>query len=160
MNKGYRWIQKKENKIICLQAVVAMMLPFLSCFVYCLLQGKSIGQVYLPCSEWNDELFYFKQVEGMVKYGFPQGYFGFNESHAIKLSFAAWSPVLVFPWVIWGKLFGWTLLSPVICNLVLMAAAMGIFVFLTRIDWKREIVLSLLFFLFTPFVRHAGNHLF
>lgn len=154
MNKGYRWIQKKENRIICLQAVVAMMLPFLSCFVYCLLQGKSIGQVYLPCSEWNDELFYFKQVEGMVKYGFPQGYFGFNESHAIKLSFAAWSPVLVFPWVIWGKLFGWTLLSPVICNLVLMAAAMGIFVFLTRIDWKREIVLSLLFFLFTPFVRY------
>ena len=89
-------------------------LPLLCCLVYCAFQGRGIGQVYLPNSEWNDELFYFKQVESIVNFGYPQGYFGFNESHALKLSFAAWSPVLVFPWILWGLLFGWNLMSPIL----------------------------------------------
>ena len=94
------------------KAVLMALLPLLCCLVRTAAEGRSIGQVYLPSSEWNDELFYFKQVEGIVNYGFPRGYFGFNESHALQLSFAAWSPVLVFPWILWGLLFGWNLLMP------------------------------------------------
>jgi hypothetical protein len=71
------------------------LLPLLCCVIHCAYQGYTIGDVYLPSSEWNDELFYFKQVEAMLSHGYPYGYFGFNESHALKLSFAAWSPVLV-----------------------------------------------------------------
>lgn len=129
-------------------------LPFLCCVISCAMQGRTIGEVYLPGSEWNDELFYFKQVESMVEFGYPKGYFGFNESHALKLSYAAWSPVLVFPWIIWGVLFGWNMMSPIICNIVLMTAATFLFVWLVKPTWKQLGILTLLFCLYTPFVRY------
>ena len=137
-----------------LQSLLLGLLPLVCCLVYCAMQGQSIGRVYLPGSEWNDELFYFKQVEAIVNFGYPQGYFGFNESHALKLSFAAWSPVLVFPWILWGLLFGWNLMSPVICNIVLMTLACVLFVWLVHPTWKQQGILTLLFCLYTPFVRY------
>ena len=124
------WWKQDKRYMTLLKAVLMALLPLLCCLVRTAAEGRSIGQVYLPSSEWNDELFYFKQVEGIVNYGFPRGYFGFNESHALQLSFAAWSPVLVFPWILWGLLFGWNLLSPVICNIVLLTITMFAFVWL------------------------------
>ena len=121
------WWKQDKRYMTLLKAVLMALLPLLCCLVRTAAEGRSIGQVYLPSSEWNDELFYFKQVEGIVNYGFPRGYFGFNESHALQLSFAAWSPVLVFPWILWGLLFGWNLLSPVICNIVLLTITMFAF---------------------------------
>ena len=120
------WWKQDKRYMTLLKAVLMAMLPLLCCLVRTAAEGRSIGQVYLPSSEWNDELFYFKQVEGIVNYGFPRGYFGFNESHALQLSFAAWSPMLVFPWILWGLLFGWNLLSPVICNIVLLTICLFI----------------------------------
>ncbi|MCM1326839.1 MAG: hypothetical protein NC094_08335 [Bacteroidales bacterium] len=130
------------------------LLPGCCCLVHCAMQGRSIGEVYLPASQWNDELFYFKQTEAIVNFGYPRGYFGFNESHALKLSFAAWSPVLLLPWILWGLVFGWNLMSPVICNIVLLTAAVFCFVWLVRPTWKQMGVLTLLFCLYTPFVRY------
>lgn len=136
------------------KSLLLALLPLLCCLVYCGMHGKSLGEVWLPGSEWNDELFYYKQVEGIVKYGYPQGYFGFNESHALKLSFAAWSPVLVFPWILWGLVFGWNLMSPLLCNIALMMLCCFLFVWLVRPGWKQLGILSLLFCLYTPFVRY------
>lgn len=154
MRKLSDWWKTDKRYMLALQVLLAALLPILCCLMYCGVQGRSIGEVYLPSSEWNDELFYFKQVEGMVRYGYPQGYFGFNESHALKLSFAAWSPVLVFPWVLWGKLFGWTLMSPIISNILFLTLAVAGFVLLVRPTWKQEGILALLFCLYTPFVRY------
>lgn len=154
MGKLLDWWRRDKRYMTLIKAVLLAVLPLLCCLVYCAAQGQSIGRVYLPSSEWNDELFYFKQVEGIVNYGYPQGYFGFNESHALKLSFAAWSPVLVFPWVIWGLLFGWNLMSPLICNIVLMTACCFLFVWLVKPAWKQLGILALLFCLYTPFVRY------
>lgn len=151
-NTQYRTPQKRSR--ILLRAVLAAFLPLLCCLVYCAVQGESIGRVYLPASEWNDELFYYKQVEGIVKYGYPIGYFGFNESHALKLSFAAWSPVLVFPWILWGLAFGWNLLSPILCNIVLLTLAVFLFMCLVRPTWKQTGVLAFLFCLYTLFARY------
>lgn len=135
------------------KAVLLALLPVLCCAVRCAMDGRSIGDVYLPAGEWNDELFYYKQVEGIINYGYPLGYYGFNESHALKLSFAAWSPVLVFPWIIWGLLFGWNLMSPVFCNIALLTGACFLFVWLVKPTWKQMGILSLLFCLYTPFSR-------
>jgi hypothetical protein len=155
-----KWLQAKSYKtgekryIILLRAVLLALLPLLCCVVACAMQGKSIGQVYLPSSEWNDELFYYKQVEGMVKYGYPQGYFGFNESHALRLSYAAWSPVLVFPWIIWGLIFGWNMMSPIMCNIFLMTLAVFLFACLVKPTWKQSGILAFLFCLYTLFPRY------
>lgn len=155
MTKRFKeWWKWNNRYITLLKAVLFAALPLVCCVVRCASEGRTIGEVWLPACEWNDELFYFKQVEGIIHYGYPQGYFGFNESHALKLSFAAWSPVLVFPWVIWGLLFGWNLLSPIICNIVLLTVACFLFVWMTRPAWKQLGILTLLFCLFTPFTRY------
>lgn len=153
MEKLKNWWKEDYRYLTAIKAGLAALLPILCCVVSCAAQGETIGRVYLPVSEWNDELFYYKQVEAILKYGYPQGYFGFNESHALKLSFAAWSPVLVWPWLLWGFLFGWNLMSPIWCNIVLMAIAMFAFVWLAKPTWKQEGLLALLFCLYTPFVR-------
>ena len=85
------WWKQDKRYLTLLEAVLMALLPVVCCLVRTAAEGRGIGQVYLPASEWNDELFYFKQVEGIVNYGFPRGFFGFNESHALQLSFAAWT---------------------------------------------------------------------
>lgn len=130
------------------------LLPLLCCVTACAAEGYRISDVYLPAGEWNDELFYFKQVEGMIKYGYPYGYFGFNESHALKLSYAAWSPVLVIPWILWGLVFGWNLTSPVYCNIFLMMLAVFVFVRLVKPSRKQMGILTILFCLYTPLTRY------
>lgn len=153
--KGFlAWWRAEDRYVLLAKALLLALLPVFCCIAYCAAQGRRIGDVYLPMSEWNDELFYYKQVEGIVRYGYPLGYFGFNESHALKLSFAAWSPVLLFPWVVWGVLFGWNLMSPVLCNIFLMSLCCFLFVWLVRLSWKQLGILALLFCLYTPFVRY------
>jgi hypothetical protein len=147
------WKHDKRYVTLC-KALLMALLPIVCCMVTCAAEGRSIGEVYLPSSEWNDELFYYKQVESIVKFGYPQGYYGFNESHGLKLSFAAWSPVLVLPWIVWGLLFGWSLMSPIVCNIVLMTLAVFCFVWLTKPTWRQLGVLTFLFCLYTPFVRY------
>ena len=154
MDKWKDWWKRDERGILLVKSVLLAVLPLVCCLVYCAGKGRGLGEVYLPASEWNDELFYYKQVEGMISHGYPLGYFGFNESHALKLSFAAWSPVLVLPWVVWGKLFGWNLMAPVLCNIFLMSLSVFLFVWLVRPSWKQLGILTVLFCLYTPFVRY------
>ena len=148
-------IQKQFDKYKFIwKGLLFALLPLLCCVVTCAVQGKTIGDVYLPASLWNDELFYFKQVEAILEYGFPQGYYGFNESHALKLSFAAWSPALVWPWLLWGLLFGWNLMSPIYCNIFLMMLTVFLFVCLVKPTNKQLGMLALMFVTFTPFTRY------
>ena len=144
----------KKNKELLITAFIMGLLPLICCIVHCRLQGYGLKDVYLPASQWNDELFYFKQVEAILENGYPYGYYGFNEGHAAYLSFAAWSPVLVIPWVIWGAILGWNMLSPILCNIFLMGAAIAVFVFLTRPNKKQLGMLALLYAVFPMFTRY------
>ncbi len=148
-------IKEHINKHIRIyKAALMALLPLVVCAITCAIEGYAIWDAYIPASEWNDELFYYKQVEGMVKYGYPYGYFGFNESHAEVLSFAAWSPVLVWPWLIWGFLFGWNLMSPIYCNIVIMMVAVFLFVWLVKPNWKQMVCMAVLFAVFPLFTRY------
>ena len=154
MKKLSDFLKKNKRYQMILKVLAALVFPFLLCVVFCAIKGHTIADVFLPSGEWNDELFYFKQVEGTVGYLYPRGYFGFNESHADMLSFAAWSPVLVFPWILWGIVFGWTLLSPIICNIVLLCITSALFVVLTKMKVKDMIPLGVMMIAFTPFIRY------
>lgn len=145
------WILDHKKALVT--AVLLGLLPLVLSVVYCALYGRTIGQVFLPGSYWNDELFYYKQVEGILKQGAPAGYFGFNESRGRYLSFAAWSPALLLQWCIWGFLFGWNYLSPVLCNIFCMMAGMAVFAWLARPGKRQAVAVALLFSLFTPFTR-------
>lgn len=127
-------------------------LPLLLCILYCAACGGRLSEVYLPGSWWNDELFYYKQVEGILLGGCPQGYFGFQESRARAGSFGVWNPLLFLPWVIWG-IFDWNLYTPVLCNLVCVMAGMAAFAWLAAPDVRRAAVAAVMVSAFTPFTR-------
>ena len=85
-------------------AVAAAALAFL---IGCgwLLYGVPVTGIYLPASSWSDEVVYSKQLAAVVQYGAPQGYFGFNESHAELGAFAAWGPAVFWVYALPGLLF-------------------------------------------------------
>ena len=62
-------------------ATLAAALAFLLLYEW-LVYRVPVTQIYLPASSWSDEVVYSKQLSAVVQYGAPQGYFGFNESHA------------------------------------------------------------------------------
>lgn len=134
--------------------MVFILFPFLCASIWCLWEGHTIGSVYLPASYWNDELMYYKQVEAVVNHGVPMGYFGYNEAHAETLYFAAWNPVILLPWCLWGVLFGWGMTAPVYANLFYMMICMGGFYLLARPGKRQSAWILCLLAVFTPFTRY------
>ena len=144
---------QKYNRI--LSALLMAFVPVMCFVITCAIDGKSVFDVYIPASTWNDELYYYKLVEAILEHGYPQGYYGFNESHALKLSFAAWSPVLLLPWVIWGFLFGWNLMSPILCNMVMMTLSIFLFTYLVKPKKWQMLAMAAMLSVFTPMVRYS-----
>lgn len=144
----------KENRETILITAVFAVFPLVCAMVYSILGGQGIADVYLPASYWNDELMYYKQVEAVVNYGLPQGWFGYQESHGSVYPFAVWSPAVLLPWVIWGALFGWGLVSPIYANIVYNMIAMAAFGLLVKPTRKQSVFLLALFAAFTPYSRY------
>ncbi|MBO4610285.1 MAG: hypothetical protein J5696_10505 [Lachnospiraceae bacterium] len=129
--------------LIC--TAVLGLLPFIYVLVKLIIDPTPVS---LITSEWNDELFYFKQVEAIIDHGYPLGYYGFNDGHALSLSFAAWSPVLVWPWVVLGFIFGWTMKSVFVYNAIIYSVALILFGVMTKPSVKQTIAISVWFFAF------------
>lgn len=136
---------------LCISAAFCC-IPLLVCILYCVGCGGKLKDVYLPASWWNDELFYYMQVKGILHRGCPQGYFGFNESCARICSFGVWNPLLFLPWVIWGG-FGWNLYSPILCNLVCVTVGLAVFVWLAAPNRRQALSIAVMITVFTPFAR-------
>lgn len=148
---------KQNNKVksdIILKGVVSLFFPILGCVLYCLIRGISIHDFYLPDSYNNDTLYYYKLVEAVLRHGSPRGYFGFNESHALVGGFAAWSPVILVPWVCFGFIFGWNYSSILIANIVYFSIAFAFFTVSSNISWKNIIWTMGLFMLFPNLWMH------
>lgn len=144
----------KVNRNQIILVAVYGLFPLVCAAVYSILGGHWISDVYLPASYWNDELFYYKLVESVVNYGLPQGWFGFQEAHAGVFPFAAWSPVGLLPWVLWGVLFGWELTSPIYANIFYNMAAMAGFALLVKPSKKQSIFMLGLFAVFGQYSRY------
>lgn len=123
---------KKQREIERLVAIVFVLSAVLVAFFYCLVQGDWIWNIFLPNGKWSDEVFYYKQIEAMIEYGMPQGYFGYGGTHAEQLTFGAWSVFLLLPYVVMGKFVGWNFSSPIACNLLCITIALFIFYMLVR----------------------------
>ncbi len=119
--------------------MIFFLTPFICCELLCWTRGVSLARLTPFGIAGNDEVIYQKMVAGVIKDGMPAGYFGYNESHAIVGTFSTWSPVLLIPWSILGKLFGWSAGSPIVYNILLLMLAMGIFYVLARPDAKQSV---------------------
>ncbi len=131
--------------------------PFVSVYLLCAFQGGNLFDIYLPNSLWNDEVFYYKQIEAMVHYGIPQGYFGYDESRAAYLTFGAWSPFMHVPYAVYGWVFGWNLLSPILVNILFMTIAFCVLVIVLKPDIIASLFLILFNLFFTPGSRHIAS---
>lgn len=114
-------IEKKNSKVwIAVGIALAAAIPFISAVLYCLRDGKSLLDVYIPLGGWSDEITYFRQIGGIVKYGLLRGYSGYNQSSAPG-GFGAWGPFPLYPYAVFGKIFGWGYLSPIFANITFAA---------------------------------------
>lgn len=155
MSNKLTWIKDNVNKELCIKMLLAALLPLLLCVVYCLKEGAWIGQLHLGSAGNNDTLFYYTQVSAVVEHGYPRGYFGFNESNAELLSFAAWSPLMLLPWILWGKLFGWNMWSPFLCNIFLFALVCVLLIYWIRPTYKQMLACGSMLLVFPGFARYT-----
>ena len=122
-------------RLVCTAAAALVFLLVYEWAVY----GVSLGKIYLPASAWSDEVYYAKQLSAVVTHGVPQGYFGFNESHAEIGRFAAWGPAVFYLYAIPGLIFRGQN-AFLYCNLFWVLAGWLCFVWGTRLDWKRQLL--------------------
>ena len=122
-------------RLVCTAAAALVFLLVYEWAVY----GVPLGKIYLPASAWSDEVYYAKQLSAVVTHGVPQGYFGFNESHAEIGRFAAWGPAVFYLYAIPGLIFRGQN-AFLYCNLFWVLAGWLCFVWGTRLDWKRQLL--------------------
>ncbi|MCR4617986.1 MAG: hypothetical protein K5669_07355 [Lachnospiraceae bacterium] len=124
-----------------------------------LYNNASFADIWPISSTWNDEAFYYKQTQGIVDYGIPQGYFGYNESRAQQLTFGAWAPVILYPCAVFGKIFGFGFNAPYIFNIIFLSAALLVFGLLSHIKLKEASILYILLFAFFPISRFTLSYM-
>ena len=107
----------KKKMIRTVFVIVFCMVPLLSAILFCLKDGRWIGDVYIPLGGWSDEITYYKQIEGILSYGMPRGFFGYNQSRALYGSLGVWGMIPLIPYVVWGGIFGWNYSSPIFANI-------------------------------------------
>jgi len=146
-------ISVPARKAILIKTVLLVVLPVVSCMCFALFQGKNIWNLYLPNSEFNDELLYFKQIESVITYGLPKGYFGYNESHAQLLTFSTWSPVIIYPIAAIARLFSFNFFTPYIINSFLLSLSLAIFSLVYKPKWIEIVSLYGIMILFIPISR-------
>lgn len=128
-----------------ISGVLFTAIPFIACLFVCMKDGMWITDVYIANSQWNDEVFYYKMIGAVNQYNQPLGYFGYNGSFAHIGRFGSWSPVLFVFYIMYARLFGWSMLAPVYCNIVVMTTAMAVFALLVKPTGKQTFFIGSLY---------------
>lgn len=140
---GERNSNKRINVILCL---IFIILPFIIAALGLKLLNSNYS-VFKSFPYYSDEWGYYKQVEAMINYGKPLGYWGYNSGHATWGTMGPHGYALLVPYCIMGMLFGLHLNSITIYNIILLCMANLCFVILTRPDDRQLIRLSVVNFL-------------
>lgn len=132
-------ISSKEF-IGCTLNIIIILLPFIMVGFIMLLNGYGINySMLLPA--WNDEVGWWTQVNTLLDYGKALGYNGYNGTHAIIGTSGPWGPFPLFPYVLFGKIYGWKLYSMALANMTFLSLALLIYLCLTKPDNKQKMYL-------------------
>ena len=122
----------KSKKTVIISAAF-IFLPAILFFVISLVQcGRSGGGLFLPVPKWNDEAAYYALIKTWLSTGMPKGYWGFEGGHAILGTGSAWSPAILFPYAVFGEMFGWGYGSVAVANVVFLCISNAIILILCK----------------------------
>ena len=97
-----------------------------------------------PMPQWNDEAAYYALVKTWLSTGMPCGYWGFEGGHAIVGTGSAWSPAILFPYALFGMMFGWNYSSVAIANVVFLCIVNALVLLLLKPEKKELLYLYLI----------------
>ena len=136
MNKAVDLLKRKPNTLFCILGAVLFMTAF-----YFVSFRTPLSDVWLPGFMNNDEAMYNRQVVSVVTHGGPQGYFGYNESHADIGRYSTWGPFLIWAYSLPALLFGDTSSTVLWCNLIFLVVGIAFFARSARLNVWQCIVL-------------------
>lgn len=139
------WMKYAKHIIMTL---VFVLIPLICCVFFCWMNGIGFKNIFTYGMAGNDEAIYQKMIEGIVDYGMPVGYFGYNESHANVGTFSTWSPFLLLNWGILGKIFGMQADSLIKFNILQLMFSMGLFYILAKPDIRKSLYIIAMYVAF------------
>lgn len=133
-----------KNKKLIIISTAFIFLPAILFIVISLVEcGRNGGGLFLPMPKWNDEAAYYELIKTWLSTGMPEGYWGFEGGHAILGTGSAWSPAILFPYAVFGEMFGWGYGSVAIANVVFLCIANALLLILCRPDGRGALYLAL-----------------
>lgn len=125
---------------------ICIIIPLILTEIYFVATYKvHLWNIYAPATVWNDDVVYYKQLTGVLKYGYPKGYFGYNESHASIGTFGNWGAVVIYVYALFGWLIGITPNTWIGCNILMLITAWYIFVRCTKINLLKQVIFWIMF---------------
>ncbi len=136
---------KKKSKLniqwtAVLMIVTPLILAGIVAIYYYLRNG---GMSWIPALKWNDEAAYYQLIKTYVAGWQPMGYWGFDGNHAIVGTGSAWSPAIIWPYVIFAHIFPLSKGFVYFVNLFYITLANIIFYLCVKPDKKQSIKLAL-----------------
>lgn len=135
--------ENKINKILL--SVLVCSCVFVESMILCELSHVHLWNVYLPSGWCSDEVSYYKLIEAVVDCGYPRGYWGYYESSALVGSFGNWVPFCLWPYCLFGKIFGWNVYSPIIFNSLFLFVSILLFQLLVKPTLNQKCFIILAF---------------
>ena len=140
----------KDNTIHILLIAFATLTPFLVPLLLVTISGNNIFHI-APYYVGGDAVARYDYIRNILENGQILGYNGYDFVLAkIPSLGSAWGFFWTFPYLIFGKLFGWDLNAPIIANILFLCLANLIFILLTKANKNTTIgviVISALLFI-------------
>ena len=143
----------KVKKAGIIKPIIAILIPIIGVMIMLLINRVNMSDISISCSRWNDEVAYYKTLEGIINGG-PFGKWGYNGSYSVYGNFSAWNPSVYFFLIIWSKLFGLSYVSPIYLNIFLWGLAFFIFERLCKPSIKQLLFSFLVFCSFSMGIRY------
>lgn len=135
VKKLNKMLQYTSNALLCVLGAVVFLFVF-----YVLAYRTPVWDIWLPTNMDNDEVLYNRQVVSILTHGGPQGYFGYDESHAALGRFGGWGPILIWAYALPGFLFGSSYSTMLWCNILFGVVGLALFARAARLNVWQMIV--------------------
>lgn len=130
----------KSNIVKLILCLFFIALPFLCVIIISLCNGYD-GSLKIFIPAWSDEFSWYHQVDSIIHYGAPLGYYGYNESFSAAGTFGPWGIAPLMPYALLGSIFGWSLSSMAIFNMTFLSVSILGFILLAKPTNKQLVFL-------------------